>query len=234
MALAQEDIEFIKAHLGEWLAEQSLSKPPAVPQEAPMPTTPRLSPSQRLTLVVIARNEATQIRGCLESARTCVDEMIVLDTGSSDDTGAIASAAGARMARFSWCDDFAAARNAALAHSRTAWNLILDADERLADGAERLRAETAKPAGFIGVLPVVSTFDLGEQVATSMAWIPRLLPAALRDQGRVHEQPVSELPRVRLPVQIAHSGYRRTELERKRGRNRRLLGTMLKERPDDP
>ncbi|MBK5938152.1 glycosyltransferase [Halochromatium roseum] len=189
--------------------------------------------SPRLTLVVIARDEAAQNGTCLESARALVDAMIVLDTGSRDKTVAIAKAAGAKVYPFEWGDDFAAARNAALAQSRTPWNLILDADERLAEGAERLRAEVAKPADFIGVLPVVSDFDLAGQVETSTAWIPRLLPAGVRYQGRVHEQPVSEWPSVRLPVLIHHSGYRRSALARKQGRNRRLLLAMLAERPED-
>ena len=60
--------------------------------------------------------------------------MIVLDTGSSDATREIARAAGAEVHEFAWCDDFAAARNAALAHSDADWNLILDADEWLAGG----------------------------------------------------------------------------------------------------
>jgi glycosyltransferase involved in cell wall biosynthesis len=195
-----------------------------------MPST-RHAP--RLTLVVIARDEATQIGACLESARAVVDAMIVLDTGSRDETVATAKAAGAEVYPFAWSDDFAAARNASLAHSQTPWNLILDADERLAEGAEPLRAEVAKPADFIGVLPVISDFDLAGQVETSTAWIPRLLPATVRYQGRVHEQPVSEWPRVRLPVAIHHSGYRRAALKRKQGRNRRLLLAMLAERPED-
>ncbi|MBK5941174.1 hypothetical protein [Halochromatium roseum] len=86
-----------------------------------------------------------------------------------------------------------------------------------------MRAQVAKPADFIGVLPVISDFDLAGQVETSTAWIPRLLPAGVRYQGRVHEQPVSEWRRVRLPVAIHHSGYRRAALARKQGRNRRLF-----------
>ncbi|WP_338035788.1 glycosyltransferase [Halochromatium roseum] len=181
----------------------------------------------------MARDEAAQIGACLESARAVVDAMVVLDTGSSDETMAIARAAGAEVYHFAWNDDFAAARNAALAQSRTPWNLILDADEHLAEGAEQLRAAVAKPADFIGVLPVVSGFDLAGQVDTSTAWIPRLLPAGVRYQGRVHEQPVSEWPRVRLPVTIHHSGYRRAALKRKQGRNRKLLLAMLAERPEE-
>jgi glycosyltransferase involved in cell wall biosynthesis len=75
--------------------------------------SPRHAP--RLTLVIIARDEATQIGAGLESARAVVDAMIVLDTGSRDETVAIAKAAGAEVDHFEWSDDFAAARNAALA-----------------------------------------------------------------------------------------------------------------------
>ena len=73
----------------------------------------------RLALVMIARDEAHAIGRALDSARAHVDRMIVLDTGSVDDTPAIAAKHGAEVHHFTWVDDFAAARNAALAHRRT-------------------------------------------------------------------------------------------------------------------
>src|ERR1700710_3132879 len=88
----------------------------------------------RLALVMIARDEARAIGRALASARPHVDRMIVLDTGSTDATREIAAAEGAEVHAFAWCDDFAAARNAALAHSDADWNLILDADEWIEDG----------------------------------------------------------------------------------------------------
>ncbi len=66
----------------------------------------------RLALVMIVRDEARCIARCLESVAPFVDSMIVLDTGSTDDTVAIAQACGAAVHQFSWCDDFSAARNA--------------------------------------------------------------------------------------------------------------------------
>ena len=57
--------------------------------------------------------------------------MIVVDTGSSDDTAAIALRCGARVLHFDWCDDFSAARNAGLEAARGRWILVLDADEYL-------------------------------------------------------------------------------------------------------
>jgi len=98
-----------------------------------------------LALVMIVRNEARCIERCLSSARTQVDTMLVLDTGSDDDTVERARGAGARVAHFPWCDDFAAARNAALEEANADWSLVLDADEWIADGAASLQALRAVP-----------------------------------------------------------------------------------------
>src|SRR5690348_15991724 len=101
----------------------------------------------RLALVMIARDEAQAIARALQSARPFVERMIVLDTGSLDGTPAVAADCGAEVASFSWCDDFAAARNSALALSDAAWNLVLDADEWIEAGAQESLAAAALPAG---------------------------------------------------------------------------------------
>ncbi len=187
----------------------------------------------RLALVVIARNEASCIRDCLESAAGHVDRMIVLDTGSTDDTVSIAEQCGAAVHHFTWNDDFAAARNAALDLSTADWNLVLDADEIIAGDAGQLGPATLGSERFIGLLPVTSEFDLQDEVETATSWLPRILPAGVRYHGRIHEQPVADLRRVRLDVQVRHSGYRQAQLEHKQGRNRTLLLKMLEESPDD-
>ncbi|MBC7976187.1 MAG: glycosyltransferase, partial [Myxococcales bacterium] len=89
----------------------------------------------RIALVMIVRDEARSLERCLVSACPWVDEMVVLDTGSVDATRDIARRMGARVERFEWVDDFAAARNASLALSDAAWNLVLDADEWIEGGA---------------------------------------------------------------------------------------------------
>lgn len=84
-----------------------------------------------VSLCAIVKNESHRIADCLDSAKDFVDEAIVVDTGSTDDTIAIAKKSGAKVFKFEWCDDFAAARNYALSHATGNWILVLDADEKL-------------------------------------------------------------------------------------------------------
>lgn len=82
-----------------------------------------------ISLCMIVRDEADNLAACLASARSLVDEMIVVDTGSRDRTVAIAQAAGANVQHYTWNHDFAAARNASLRHATGEWIFVLDADE---------------------------------------------------------------------------------------------------------
>ena len=184
----------------------------------------------RLALVMIARDEAHAIARALASARPHVDRMIVLDTGSTDDTVAIAAAEGAEVHAFTWVDDFSAARNAALAHSDAAWNLVLDADEWIAGGAEALK-DLPEP-GSLGLVRLDNHTDTPGQEAAS-AWLPRLLPKGVHYEGRVHEQPVGASRSVRTGLVLGHDGYTAANLERKAGRNEALLMAELQAAPQD-
>jgi tetratricopeptide (TPR) repeat protein len=84
-----------------------------------------------LTLSMIVRDAGEFLPACLDSVRGLVQEMVIADTGSFDNTVAIAEQSGARVLRIPWNDDFAEARNRALAEVRTDWVLVLDADEQL-------------------------------------------------------------------------------------------------------
>lgn len=89
------------------------------------------SMKDRLSLCMIVKNEADALGACLESVRDIVGEIVVLDTGSTDRTVAIAEEFGARVGHFVWNQDFAAARNEALKLVTKDWVLVLDADEKL-------------------------------------------------------------------------------------------------------
>ena len=96
---------------------------------------------------MIVRNEERFLPGCLESVRGLVDEIIVVDTGSTDRTAEIARSFGARVFDFEWRDDFSAARNESLRHAGSDWILYLDADERIDCGGidNCIRAAAAHP-----------------------------------------------------------------------------------------
>ncbi len=189
---------------------------------------------KRIALVMIARDEARCIERCLLSARDAVDEMVVLDTGSGDDTVARAERAGARVHRGRWCDDFAAARNASLQLTDADWALVLDADEWIVGGGAALQALRTAPAPFIGVITVTNLFGPQLDGANeSPSWMARLLPRGAVYTGRFHEQPQSPWPRRRIALEVRHDGYLEPVLRAKRERNQRLLARALAERPDD-
>ena len=86
----------------------------------------------RLSVCLIAKDEERHLPRCLESVRGLADEIVVVDTGSTDRTLEIAQARGARTARFEWRDDFSAAKNFAIEQASGDWILSLDADESIA------------------------------------------------------------------------------------------------------
>lgn len=188
------------------------------------------------TLVVIARDEAATLARCLESARPFVGEMIVVDTGSVDETARVAAACGARVLPFAWTDDYAAARNAALDASSAEWNLVLDADEWI-DAAQGdvagILAQACGGAPALGLAPVRLAFDLAGRDLAATAWRPRLLPRGVRYAGTVAEAPDTSLAHVRIPLWIDNDGMRRPERAAKRAQRARLLLAALAAAPQD-
>src|SRR5262249_4480308 len=83
----------------------------------------------RVSLCMIVRNEEANIADCLETVRNIVDEIVIVDTGSTDATKSIAERFGARLFDFPWIDSFAAARNESLRHARCEWIFWMDADD---------------------------------------------------------------------------------------------------------
>src|SRR5512143_1026788 len=104
-----------------------------------------------LSLAMIVKNEEKNLGHCLASVRDLVDEMVVVDTGSTDGTVALAESFGARIGHFPWTGDFGAARNESLRLCTGDWVLILDADEAVdALDHAKIRAAIAQdtPAAY--------------------------------------------------------------------------------------
>lgn len=84
---------------------------------------------KNLSLVMIVKNEQGNLRRCLESVKDIVDEIVIVDTGSTDKTKEIALEFGAKVFDYKWDNNFSNARNYAIKNSSGDWNLILDGDE---------------------------------------------------------------------------------------------------------
>lgn len=202
------------------------------------PATPRLS------VCLIARNEEKFLPQCLESVRGLADQIIVVDTGSTDRTIEIAKEHGAEVFHFTWCDDFSAARNVALEHARGDWVLMLDADEVLPpENHDRIRKLMNERSVMAWRLPIV---DVGRE-DDGCSYVPRLYrnAPALFYVGRVHEQVFGSIEVVREPWGLAnrlgdaalrHYGYTEAVVRdrNKIERNLKLLEKAIHELPDEP
>jgi glycosyltransferase involved in cell wall biosynthesis len=200
----------------------------------------------KLSMCVIARDEEASIADCLDSAAPFVDELLVVDTGSRDGTVEIARRHGARVEHFTWVNDFAAARNAAIEAASGDWILMLDADERLLpDSGPLLRKLAANAPDWLHVyLPrIENAVDADAADAIIVSHHTRFFPRrdGLRFVGTVHEElkylPAPEQTRgeIASDIRIAHSGYLREHVEArgKDDRNLTLLEQELARRPDD-
>lgn len=171
------------------------------------------------------------------SGKQLVDEIIIADTGSTDDTKKIAEGFDAKVYDFTWCDDFSAARNFALEQSDADWNFVLDADEYLRPfkraELERQIRHLEKQCGgkFIGAISRYDAyFEKSGEKSCSVSSVPRLLPKGVRYEGRIHEQPQEDLPCWLLGLEADHDGYL---FENKAERNLPYLQKAAGEAPKD-
>ena len=104
----------------------------------------------RLSIAMIVKNESRHLDGCLRSIKGLADELIVIDTGSTDVTIDIALSNGAAVDTFRWCDDYSAARNFSLSKCTGDWIFVIDADEQLDPGFHKTLRENIQ-SGIAGV-----------------------------------------------------------------------------------
>ena len=105
---------------------------------------------RKISACMITKNEAHTIERALASLAGLADEIIVLDTGSTDETPAIARHMGAQVYSYVWHDDFAAARNASLRYARNEWIFVLDADEAVSPRDHKKIRSIMDEEGYLG------------------------------------------------------------------------------------
>ena len=198
----------------------------------------------RLSVCMITKNEEKFLDQCLKSLKNVADEIIIIDTGSTDETIQIANQHGAQVGYFEWCDDFAAARNVSIAHATGDWILILDADEEIC-------RESVKQIPSLLSQKDVSLYRVGIQNqdtgSRSKTYVPRLFRniAGLQFIGRVHETILPTLELIsrdwglRTPIGnllLIHHGYTDSMVQsrNKVERNYNLLKRAVEEFPKAP
>ena len=216
------------------------------------PALPELPEEPRLSVSMIVKNEEQFLDQCLAALDGVAHQIVVVDTGSTDQTVKIAKDHGAEVHHFDWCDDFAAARNFALEHARGDWVLVLDADEVLtAEGLNGLRQDMATPnlMGCRIQCVHLEPSPNGDYQPMADAWhyIPRLVRNApgLHFVGIIHEQ-IFSATEVRAKDWQMETGFGKTVLnhygyaqEIKSSRNKierniTLLERALEDSPQEP
>ncbi|MCC7424298.1 MAG: glycosyltransferase [Planctomycetaceae bacterium] len=208
----------------------------------PQPHRPRLS------LCMIVRDNERTIRPCLESIRPWVDEMIVVDTGSTDRTPEICRELGARVFHFPWCDDFSAARNRSLSYAGGEWIFWMDSDDTIPEACGRqLRAladgeHSDHVLGYVMQVHCPAPNSEGTHDVTVVDHVKLFRNRSdLRFEHRIHEQILPAIRRAGGEVEftdihVIHSGSDHTSegRARKLDRDFRLLKLDADERPDHP
>jgi tetratricopeptide (TPR) repeat protein len=201
-------------------------------------------PPARLSLCMIVKDEAEMLPGFLERVRGLWDELVVVDTGSTDNSVALLEAAGARVLHQPWRHDFALARNHSLDAATGEWIIFLDPDEYVSP-AFVAQARAVLDDEAVGAATVAMQ-NLREDGHVQEACLLRMFRRApeVRFRHAIHED-VAEtlLPQLRatgqviahLSAPINHHGYRKevAQARNKKQRDTAIIEASLRQNPDD-
>lgn len=199
----------------------------------------------RITACYIVRDDAVHLQTSIESLRDAVDEIVVVDTGSCDDSAAVAETLGAVVYHVPWTDDFAAARNAALRYAAGEWVVFIDADEYFSfETHAHLRSVIERADEEGGEVLLIPWHNIDEATGETLldSHAPRIFRRREGRQyvGRIHEElrdADGSAPPVRVVapelLTLVHTGYSATLTQEKGERNLRLLHAEL-EHTDTP
>lgn len=198
------------------------------------------------SICIIAKNEEKHMETFLSSIQKhftgCNYEIVLVDTGSTDETVNIAKKYTNKIFHFDWINDFSAARNFSLSCASYDWILVLDCDEYV---------EELNPKGFeamiqhypksVGMLSRKNHYEQNDTDTIYTDDVERFFNRNLfHYEAIIHEQvraiDGSDFERIAIPLVVDHCGYNGTleDLKKKAERNNELLLKMLEETPDDP
>ena len=198
-----------------------------------------------ISACTIARDEARDLPRWLQNTAVYSDERIVVDTGSKDDTKTLAEAAGARVFDYAWHDDFAAAKNAALARAKGEWVAFLDADEYFAvpqSVRPYLAALSVETPAIEAVMLTIANLDEDDRFKEIQRFpAVRLFRrrADIAFVGRIHEAIAKTAGQLELKLEkkqllVCHLGYSAGRIMKKIERNFAILQADIEKNGEQP
>jgi glycosyltransferase involved in cell wall biosynthesis len=213
-----------------------------------------------ISLCMIVKDEEKWLEGCLDSVKPVADEIIIVDTGSSDKTAWIAERLGARLFHYEWDNSFSNARNFAISKASGDWILSLDADERIAEQDLARVRSLAGNKHFDGVSFLIRNYTnnqflenfvalnegerYGSQSAGFRGYKQGRLVRMFRNNGILFEREIHEVVEhfirkrggriLETDITIHHLGELRGNSESKLGKYEEMSGLRIQSNPNDP
>ena len=195
-----------------------------------------------ISVCIITKNEADKLEKCLLSLKKHNLEIVVVDTGSTDNTSVIIDKYADISGSYKWCDDFSKVRNYSISLAGNDWILVLDSDEWI----EKMNIDEVaaiisnQSVNCTGKIELINNINYDNELTRGVERITRLFNRKqCHYEGRIHEQVVSIdkniVTAVDVPITVGHSGYMGSadNKKKKAERNIRLLELELKENGPD-
>ncbi|MDQ5985814.1 MAG: Beta-barrel assembly-enhancing protease [Syntrophus sp. SKADARSKE-3] len=191
-----------------------------------------------ISCTMIVKNEEVFLEKCLESIKDWVDEIVIVDTGSDDDSVNIAKRFTDKVFFHSWEGDFSKARNQSITHATGDWIFIIDGDEELIEGCGPMIREAVVSAGQTDAFYVttVSTYSGGKKTARHNSERLFRNNGIIHYESIVHNRVVGHTSTKPSKIEIMHYGYDVDEKKanEKHLRTTALLKQQIAENPDNP
>ena len=194
----------------------------------------------RVSLCMIVKDEEEMLPDCLEAVADAVDEIVIVDTGSSDSTVQIAESFGAKIVEFPWNGSFSDARNVSLEAASGDWILYLDADEHLMPGDAKRMRNLLSRTWREGYYLVETNYTGGDESGSAVTHLALRLfrnRPEYRFEGRIHEQKTQTMPTFvsdrfeTTTIRIRHYGYLSSRINQK-DKSRRNIELLEQEPPE--
>lgn len=196
-----------------------------------------------LSLCMIVKDEGETLNNCLLNVASFVDEIIIVDTGSTDKTKEIALNYTDKVYDFKWSNDFSKARNFSISKSSNAWILVLDADEFINNIEKTEIKEFCNNINnkVVGRIKIINQYEDKYGIKKYIERVNRVFNKNYFEyEGIIHEQIVSKNRKQyitkNINLNVDHIGYNNEVLKKtnKIERNIELLKNTIEEKPNDP